>query len=493
MEHAACVTTNCSSAGPGARPAPTSGSRSSHRTPSRPSRASPPRRPPTWTGGHRGTRRRSTAARGRGTDPAERIEAVRRLAKTYEQRRTEMAELITTEIGAPISFAQRAQVALPWSMIERVLPISPRRTRGGRTGRACYGSDIHIRREPVGVVAAIVPWNMPQFLIVTKLIPALLAGCTRRASNPRRSRRSTPCCSPRSSPKSGLPPGVVEHPARRRDRGRAPGAPSRGGQGVVHRVDAGGPGRRRRLRRGPAAGQPRTGRQVRGDRARRRRPRRGRGGRALGQPVQQRTDLQRTHPGPGARRARRRVHRRTRRRDERTGGRRSLRQCDAGGSARGAAPAGTGARIHRGRIAGGRPPRGRRRRDARRPGPRLVRPADAVRRRRQLHADRPRGDLRPGADGAALLRRRAGRGDRQRLRLRPGRLGVDRRPRCRPRRRRAHPHRHLRRQPGLPDGSVRPVRRREGQWLRPRTRPRGDRRLHRHQVHRSGSRPNKGA
>src|SRR5262249_27542375 len=41
-----------------------------------------------------------------------------------------------------------------------------------------YGSDIHILREPLGVVAAIVPWNMPQFLIVTKLIPALLAGCT---------------------------------------------------------------------------------------------------------------------------------------------------------------------------------------------------------------------------------------------------------------------------------------------------------------------------
>jgi acyl-CoA reductase-like NAD-dependent aldehyde dehydrogenase len=41
----------------------------------------------------------------------------------------------------------------------------------------CYGSDIRIHREPVGVVAAIVPWNMPQFLIVTKLVPALLAGC----------------------------------------------------------------------------------------------------------------------------------------------------------------------------------------------------------------------------------------------------------------------------------------------------------------------------
>jgi acyl-CoA reductase-like NAD-dependent aldehyde dehydrogenase len=40
-----------------------------------------------------------------------------------------------------------------------------------------YGVEVQIRREPIGVVAAVVPWNMPQFLIVTKLIPALLAGC----------------------------------------------------------------------------------------------------------------------------------------------------------------------------------------------------------------------------------------------------------------------------------------------------------------------------
>ena len=32
-------------------------------------------------------------------------------------------------------------------------------------------------RAPVGVVAAVVPWNMPQFLIVTKLVLALLVGC----------------------------------------------------------------------------------------------------------------------------------------------------------------------------------------------------------------------------------------------------------------------------------------------------------------------------
>jgi acyl-CoA reductase-like NAD-dependent aldehyde dehydrogenase len=110
-------------------------------------------------------------------EPAERVDAVRRLAKAYGERRPEMAELITSEIGAPISFAQRAQVALPWTMMNAFCDLAETypwtETRPGM-----YGAGIHIRREAVGVVAAIVPWNMPQFLIVTKLIPALLAGCT---------------------------------------------------------------------------------------------------------------------------------------------------------------------------------------------------------------------------------------------------------------------------------------------------------------------------
>src|SRR5260370_23618874 len=44
--------------------------------------------------------------------------------------------------------------------------------------RGLYGKDIRIRKQPVGVVAAVVPWNMPQFLTVAKVVPALLAGCT---------------------------------------------------------------------------------------------------------------------------------------------------------------------------------------------------------------------------------------------------------------------------------------------------------------------------
>lgn len=110
-------------------------------------------------------------------EPAERIAAVRRLASLYGERRDEMAELITSEIGAPISFARRAQVALPWTMMTAFCDLAETYP-WSETRPGMYGADIHIRREPVGVVAAIVPWNMPQFLIVTKLIPALLAGCT---------------------------------------------------------------------------------------------------------------------------------------------------------------------------------------------------------------------------------------------------------------------------------------------------------------------------
>src|SRR6185437_6769656 len=109
--------------------------------------------------------------------PEERIAVVRRLADIYDRRRVEMAATITAEIGAPISFAQRAQVGLPAMMIRAFCEVAEnhqwRQTRNG-----FFGANVHVLKKPVGVVAAIVPWNMPQFLIVTKLVPALLAGCT---------------------------------------------------------------------------------------------------------------------------------------------------------------------------------------------------------------------------------------------------------------------------------------------------------------------------
>jgi acyl-CoA reductase-like NAD-dependent aldehyde dehydrogenase len=107
----------------------------------------------------------------------ERIAAIERLAAIYKDRRADMAALISAEIGAPITFAKMAQVRLPLTMISAFCGLAGTyEWQQDRPG--LYGKDIRIRKQPVGVVAAVVPWNMPQFLTVAKVVPALLAGCS---------------------------------------------------------------------------------------------------------------------------------------------------------------------------------------------------------------------------------------------------------------------------------------------------------------------------
>jgi acyl-CoA reductase-like NAD-dependent aldehyde dehydrogenase len=106
----------------------------------------------------------------------ERIDVMRRFVGLYAERRREMAELITAEMGAPISFSKLAQATLPVAIVNAFVDIAAG-YRWDESRPGAFGGEILVRREPVGVVAAIVPWNMPQFLIAGKLAPALLAGC----------------------------------------------------------------------------------------------------------------------------------------------------------------------------------------------------------------------------------------------------------------------------------------------------------------------------
>lgn len=111
------------------------------------------------------------------TSPAERIEVVQSLSMLYAARLEEMATAISTEMGSPISFAQLAQAPAPWMQIEAFLGIA-REFPWEATRPGALGGDVMVRHEPVGVVAAIPPWNVPQFTVISKVIPALLAGCT---------------------------------------------------------------------------------------------------------------------------------------------------------------------------------------------------------------------------------------------------------------------------------------------------------------------------
>ena len=108
---------------------------------------------------------------------AERISAVARISDLYSNRVPEIAEIVTAENGCPVSLSQAIQAALPWSLFPTFIQIAENfdweTTRAGT-----LSPSVTVRREPVGVVAAVVPWNTPQLTTLSKIIPALLAGCT---------------------------------------------------------------------------------------------------------------------------------------------------------------------------------------------------------------------------------------------------------------------------------------------------------------------------
>ena len=106
----------------------------------------------------------------------ERMEKIEKLAAVYAGEADEMADLITAEMGSPRSFSRLGQAS--GALAQMHLNIATAREFPWVERRKGLFGEVHLRRAPVGVVGAIVPWNVPQFLIMPKMIPALIAGCT---------------------------------------------------------------------------------------------------------------------------------------------------------------------------------------------------------------------------------------------------------------------------------------------------------------------------
>jgi acyl-CoA reductase-like NAD-dependent aldehyde dehydrogenase len=106
----------------------------------------------------------------------ERIDKVEKLAAIYVAESDAMADLITAEMGSPRSFSRLGQAT--GAVAQMHLSMATARQFPWVERRPGLFGEVHIRRAPVGVVGAIVPWNVPQFLIMPKMIPALIAGCT---------------------------------------------------------------------------------------------------------------------------------------------------------------------------------------------------------------------------------------------------------------------------------------------------------------------------
>jgi aldehyde dehydrogenase (NAD+) len=107
---------------------------------------------------------------------AERIAVVSRIKDAIAARHEEFARIISAQNGSPYSWSVLAQALGAVMVWDAAINVA--RDFGYEERRAGALGPLLVRREPVGVVAAVVPWNVPQFVAAAKLAPALLSGCT---------------------------------------------------------------------------------------------------------------------------------------------------------------------------------------------------------------------------------------------------------------------------------------------------------------------------
>ena len=112
----------------------------------------------------------------RDTTPGERAELLLKLADLIDENAEELAELESRNVGKPLSYA-RDEMPVSSDNI-RFFAGAGRVLEGKSAGEYMRGYTSMIRREPLGVVGGIAPWNYPLMMAVWKLAPALAAGNT---------------------------------------------------------------------------------------------------------------------------------------------------------------------------------------------------------------------------------------------------------------------------------------------------------------------------
>ncbi len=120
----------------------------------------------------------ATAAFGgwRRTVPKERGAALLRLAAAIEERLEQLAELESLDVGKPLA-AARAELASAADKF-RLYAGAGRAMGSVAAGEYKPGITSLVRREPIGVVAALAPWNYPMGIAAWRIAPALMAGNT---------------------------------------------------------------------------------------------------------------------------------------------------------------------------------------------------------------------------------------------------------------------------------------------------------------------------
>ena len=102
----------------------------------------------------------------------ERIAPIERLYTLYKARKSDMAQAMSQEMGAPKALSESSQWGAGAGHIKETI-----RAARAYPFEAQSGNDM-IYHEPIGVAGLITPWNWPMNQVTLKVIPALITGCT---------------------------------------------------------------------------------------------------------------------------------------------------------------------------------------------------------------------------------------------------------------------------------------------------------------------------
>ncbi|MEL6150390.1 MAG: aldehyde dehydrogenase family protein [Chloroflexota bacterium] len=109
--------------------------------------------------------------------PAERESLIRRFADLMEQHKDELAQLETLDNGKPYNVAFNVEVNVAIGQMRYYAGL-PTKLKGETYPVSSPGYHVYTRREPLGVCAAITPWNYSIVMAAQKIGPALAAGNT---------------------------------------------------------------------------------------------------------------------------------------------------------------------------------------------------------------------------------------------------------------------------------------------------------------------------
>ena len=152
------------------------------------------------------------------TTPSERSMALWKIADVLEQNIEEIVSLESENTGKPIGVTMAEEVGPMLDQI-RYFATAARNLEGKSAGEYMKGHTSMIRREPIGVIGQVTPWNYPMMMAVWKFAPAIAAGnCVVLKPSD-----TTPVSTIRMAELIGdiLPPGVLNVVTGDRDTGRA--------------------------------------------------------------------------------------------------------------------------------------------------------------------------------------------------------------------------------------------------------------------------------